>query len=511
MAVRRALISVSDKRGIVEFAAGLAELGWELVSTGGTAATLRKAGVPVTSVDQVTGFPEILDGRVKTLHPAIHAGLLARPDLDEHRRALEAHRIARFDLVAVNLYPFQATIATPSATLDDAVENIDVGGPSMLRSAAKNFEHVIAVVDPMDYEQVLRMLRDGDVPVERRQALAAKVFGHTAEYDTAVAGYLTRPSQGLPPRINLSVERMQELRYGENPQQRAALYATEEPRGIRDLKQRQGKELSFNNLLDIDAATAAVGAWKSRPAVAIIKHTTPCGVALARTGVEALAKARATDPVSAFGGVVACNTVVDREMAEALRDLFVEVVVAPSITEEALAVFTEKKNLRVVELPIGVPAGSLDWKSVRGGFLVQDRFAYDPSEDGWKVVTTRPPSPEEWNDLRFAWAAVASVKSNAILIAREEQALGIGAGQMSRVDAVFLAIHKARQQHHTTRSAALASDGFFPFPDGIEEAARAGIRAIIQPGGSVRDAEAIAAANRHNMAMVLTGKRMFRH
>ena len=507
----RALISVSDKRGIVEFARGLVELGWEIVSTGGTAASLRKAELPVTPVEQVTGFPEILDGRVKTLHPAIHAGLLARPALPGHLRELEAHKILPFDLVAVNLYPFRATIAHPSATIDDAIENIDVGGPTILRAAAKNYENVIPVVDPTDYHSVLEMLRGKGIGEECRRALAAKVFGHTAEYDTAVAGYLTAPEEGLPPRINLSVERMQELRYGENPQQRAALYATEEPRGIRDMKQRQGKEISFNNLLDIDAATAAVGAWKNRPACAIIKHTTPCGIAVGRTALDALTKARATDPVSSFGAVIACNTVVDREMAESLRDLFVEVVVAPSIPEAALDVFKEKKNLRVVELPIGVPAGSLDWKSVRGGFLVQDRGSFDPSEEGWKVVTTRGPSPEEWNDLRFAWAAVWAVKSNAILLARNEQAIGIGAGQMSRVDAVFLAIHKARQQHHGTEGASLASDGFFPFPDGVEEAARAGIKAIIQPGASVRDPEIIAAANRYGIAMVLTGKRMFRH
>jgi len=507
----RALISVSDKRGIVEFARGLVELGWSLVSTGGTATTLRKAGVPVTPVDQVTGFPEILDGRVKTLHPSIHAGLLARPGIEGHRRELDTHGILPFALVAVNLYPFQATIAHPSATLEDAIENIDIGGPSMLRSAAKNYENVIPIVDPTDYNWILAALKAGAVPDARRRALAAKVFGHTAEYDTAVAGYLTARGEGLPPRINLSVERMQDLRYGENPQQRAALYATEEPRGIRDLKQRQGKDLSFNNLLDIDSATAAVGAWKNRPACAIIKHTTPCGVAVGRTALEALSKARATDPVSSFGGVIACNTVIDREMAESLRDMFVEVIVAPSIPEDALAVFAEKKNLRVVELPIGIPAGSLDWKSVRGGFLVQDRFAFDPSEEGWKVTTTRGPTPEEWNDLRFAWAAVSAIKSNAIIVARSEQAIGIGAGQMSRVDAVFLAIHKARQQHHSTEGSALASDGFFPFPDGVEEAARAGIRAIIQPGGSVRDAEVIAAANRYAIAMVLTGKRMFRH
>jgi phosphoribosylaminoimidazolecarboxamide formyltransferase/IMP cyclohydrolase len=495
----------------VDFAHGLVELGWTLVSTGGTAATLRKAGLPVTAVDEVTGFPEILDGRVKTLHPRIHGGLLARPDLEGHRRELEQHHILRFDLVAVNLYPFRATIARPSATLEDALENIDVGGPSILRAAAKNYVNVIPVVDPTDYRAVLDMLREGTVSEECRRTLAAKVYGHTAEYDTAVAGYLTAPESGLPPRINLSVERMQELRYGENPQQRAALYATEEPRGIRDLKQRQGKELSFNNLLDVDAATATVAAWRNRPACAIVKHTTPCGLAVGRTALEALQKARATDPVSSFGSVVAVNTVVDREMAESLRDLFVEVLVAPSVPEDALAVFKEKKNLRVVELPIGAPAGSLDWKSVRGGFLVQDRFVFDPSEEGWKVVTTRGPTPEEWNDLRFAWAGVASIKSNAILVARNEQAIGIGAGQMSRVDAAFLAIHKARQQQHATEGAALASDGFFPFPDAVEEAARAGIRAIIQPGGSVRDAEVISAANRYGMAMVLTGRRMFRH
>jgi phosphoribosylaminoimidazolecarboxamide formyltransferase/IMP cyclohydrolase len=507
----RALISVSDKRGIVDFATALVELGWDLVSTGGTAAVLRKAGIAVSSVDQVTGFPEILDGRVKTLHPAIHAGLLARPNLEGHRRALDAHRILEFGLVAVNLYPFQATIAHPSATLEDAIENIDVGGPAMLRSAAKNYENVIPVVDPTDYRWIIDLLRHGEVPADCRRSLAAKVFGHTAEYDTAVAGYLTAPGEGLPPRINLSVERMQELRYGENPEQRAALYATEEPRGIRDLKQRQGKELSFNNLMDIDAAAAAVGAWKNRPACAIIKHTTPCGIAVGRTALEALMKARATDPVSSFGGVIACNTVVDREMAETLRELFVEVIVAPSVQDDALAVFAEKKNLRVVEFPVGSPAGSLDWKSVRGGFLVQDRFVFDLSEEGWRTVTTRGPTPEEWNDLRFAWAAVGAVKSNAILIARNEQAIGIGAGQMSRVDSVFLAIHKARQQQHQTEGASLASDGFFPFPDGVEEAARAGVRAIIQPGGSVRDAEVISAANRYGMAMVLTGRRMFRH
>ncbi|MBM4187217.1 MAG: bifunctional phosphoribosylaminoimidazolecarboxamide formyltransferase/IMP cyclohydrolase [Gemmatimonadetes bacterium] len=510
-AMKRALISVSDKRGIVEFAKGLVDLGFELVSTGGTAATLAKAGLAVTAVDDVTGFPEMLDGRVKTLHPRIHAGLLAQHDNEAHTSTLAQHGIKRFDLVAVNLYPFQATVSAPDVTFENAIENIDVGGPSMLRAAAKNHQFVLPVVDPTDYPRVLELFREGTIAPAIRRDFAAKVFSHTSDYDTAIAGYLTVRNDSLPPRLNLSVEKLLELRYGENPDQRAALYASEEPRGIRDLKQRQGKELSFNNLLDIDAATSAVAVWKNRPACCIVKHTTPCGIAVGQTALEALEKARATDPLSAFGGVIACNTVIDRAIAEALRDLFFEVIVAPSVHEDALEVFTEKKNLRVVELPIGTPAAALDWKRVRGGFLVQDRFGFDPSEAGWTVPTSRKPTTEELNELRFAWAAVTTVKSNAILLARDEQAIGIGAGQMSRVDAVFLAIHKARQQGHALAGSVLASDGFFPFPDGVEEAAQAGVTGIIQPGGSVRDAEVIAAANRLGIAMVVTGRRMFRH
>jgi len=507
----RALISVSDKRGIVGFAQGLVELGWEVVSTGGTAATLRKAGVPVTTVDQVTGFPEILDGRVKTLHPRIHAGLLARPDFPTHVSALAEHGISPFQLVAVNLYPFQATIADPGVSFEDAIENIDVGGPSMLRAAAKNHQYVLPVVDPKDYPGVLEMLRGGGVAEECRREFAAKVFTHVADYDAAIAGFLTHPDDRMPARINLSLERIMPLRYGENPHQQAALYAAEEPRGIRDLRQLQGKELSFNNLLDIDAAVTAVSAWSSRPACAVIKHTTPCGIAVGRTALEALARARATDPVSAFGSVIAVNTVLDRQLAEALHDLFVEVVVAPSIHEDALAVFQSRKNLRVVEIPIATGQGSFDWKRVRGGFLVQERFVFDPSETGWSVVTRRQPTAREWEDMRFAWAAVSTVKSNAILLAREEMAIGIGAGQMSRVDASFLAVHKARQQGHDTRGGVLASDAFFPFPDGLDAPAEAGISAVIQPGGSMRDKDVIAAAEVHGMAMVMTGKRMFRH
>ncbi len=506
----RALISVSDKRGIVPFAQALVALGWEIISTGGTAAALRSAGVPVVPVDQVTGFPEILDGRVKTLHPMVHGGLLARRDHPGHMAALAQHGIVPIDLVAVNLYPFQMTIAKPEVSFEDAIENIDIGGPSMLRSAAKNHHSVIPVVDPLDYSRVLDLLRQGGVPGETRRELAAKVFAHTADYDGAIARYLTPGEEGLPRRMSVTMERLQALRYGENPDQRAALYVTEEPRGMRDLRQRQGKELSFNNLLDIDAGAAAVASWPTRPACCVIKHTTPCGIALGNTAAEAFARARATDPTSAFGSVVAFNTVVDEATARAMSDLFVEVVVAPSYHDQALAVFAQKKNLRAVELPVSRAAG-LDFKRVRGGFLVQDRFVFDPADQAWTVPTARQPTEAEWVDLHFAWAAVAAVKSNAILLARGEMAIGIGAGQMSRVDASFLAVHKARQQKHDPRGAVLASDAFFPFADGVEEAAAAGVAAIIQPGGSVRDAEVIAAADKHGMAMVLTGRRQFRH
>lgn len=507
----RALISVSDKRGIAAFASTLVGMGWEIVSTGGTARLLREEGIVVTTVDAVTGFPEILDGRVKTLHPAVHAGLLARPDDAEHRRQLAEHRLLRFQLVAVNLYPFQATIANPDVTLADAIENIDIGGPSMLRSAAKNHEHVLPVVDPRDYARVLHLIASKGLTPEIRREFAAKVFTHTADYDNAIAGYLTPKEDALPARVTLAMERRQELRYGENPVQRAGLYVTEEPRGIGDLTQRQGKELSFNNLLDIDAAMMAVANWPHRVAAAVVKHTTPCGLALGRTPAEAFQRARATDPTSAFGSVIAFNTVVDLATAEAMADLFVEVVVAPAFHAEALAQFSNKKNLRVVELPVPSSQPSLDWKRIRGGFLIQDAYRFDASEEGWSTPTARHPTTQELDDLRFAWTAVATVKSNAILLARAEQAIGIGAGQMSRVDAAFLAVHKAQEAGHLVAGSVLASDGFFPFRDGVEQAAAAGVRAIIQPGGSVRDAEVIAAADAHGIAMVMTGHRMFRH
>ena len=511
----RALLSVSDKRGVVEFARDLAALGWELVSTGGTAETLRQAGLGVIPIERVTGFPEMMDGRVKTLHPKVHGGLLARRAHPGDRASLAEHGITPIDLVAVNLYPFRETVAKPGVTFEQAIEQIDIGGPSMLRSAAKNHQDVIVVVDPDDYSRVVAALKDmaRGVSPGLRKDLAAKVFAHTAAYDAAIHGYLSKDAAGWPERITLPLDRRQELRYGENPHQAAALYATSEP-GIRDLQQLHGKELSFNNLLDLDAAVAAVAPWAGSDAVAcaIIKHTTPCGIALARSPHGAYEGTLATDRTSAFGSVIAYNVAVDRAAAAAMRDLFVEVVVAPAFADDALSVLREKKNLRVVRLPGGDAAG-WDYKRIRGGFLVQERSrpAQAADEAGWKVVTKRPPTDAEWRDLRFAWAAVGVVKSNAILLARDQAAVGIGAGQMSRVDASFLAIHKARQQGHDPAGTVLASDAFFPFADGVEEAARAGVAAIIQPGGSVKDADVVAAADQAGVAMVFTGIRQFRH
>ena len=508
----RALLSVSDKRGLVAFARGLCTLGWEIVSTGGTAEALRKEQVPVIPIEQVTGFPEMMDGRVKTLHPKVHGGLLARRQHKGDQAALAQHAITPIDLVAVNLYPFSETAAKPGVQDHEVIEQIDIGGPSMLRSAAKNHGDVIVIVDPADYETVLADLQRGTVPAERRRTLAAKVFAHTAAYDAAITGYLSRSGEDLPARLALILDRAQPLRYGENPQQHAALYVTPEP-GMRELRQLHGKELSFNNLLDVDAALMAVSPWSTRTACAIIKHTTPCGIALGDSCRDAYTRALAADPTSAFGSVIAFNTTVDQGAAQAMADLFVEVVVAPSFSDDAVAVFAQKKNLRVVVLPLSDARPALDFKRVRGGFLAQERPrpADVMNESGWKVATKRAPSASEWDDLRFAWVAVGSVKSNAILLARGAAAIGIGAGQMSRVDASFLAIHKARTAGHDPKGAVLASDAFFPFADGVLEAAEAGVTAIIQPGGSVRDAEVQAAADEHGLAMVVTGMRQFRH
>jgi phosphoribosylaminoimidazolecarboxamide formyltransferase / IMP cyclohydrolase len=519
----RALLSVSDKTGLEPFARALQSRGWTLLSTGGTARALRDAGLDVTEVAEVTGHPEMMGGRVKTLHPAIHAGLLARRGHDRDRVEMEEQGYAPIDLVAVNLYPFRETVARAGATFADAVENIDIGGPSMLRSAAKNHEAVWVVVDPADYDRVLDAL---DADDERggalRRELAARVYAHTSAYDGAIAAFLEGSGQAdaerrdFPAEHTLRLERVQNLRYGENPDQPAAFYRdTHAGGGLPEVRQLHGKELSFNNLLDVDGALLAIAPWRGEDLVAcaIVKHTTPCGIAVGADAPEAYRKALTTDPSSAFGGVVAFNTTVTEEAAVLLRPQFVEAIVAPGFHPAALRLLTEKKNLRLLELPAGTSTADdgLDYKRVRGGFLAQRRMETDFAEDAWRVVTRRAPADAEMADLRFAWRAVASVKSNAILLARGGMALGIGAGQMSRVDSSRVAVMKAGDQGFDLAGAVLASDAFFPFRDGVDAAAAAGVRAIVQPGGSIRDAEVIAAADEHGVAMVFTGRRLFRH
>jgi phosphoribosylaminoimidazolecarboxamide formyltransferase/IMP cyclohydrolase len=510
--MRRALLSVSDKTGLVEFARGLAELGWELISTGGTARALRQAGVVVRDVEKVTGFPEIMDGRVKTLHPAVHAALLARRDAPEHLRALEAHNIQPIDLVAVNLYPFRDAAGRGDAVASEVVEQIDIGGPSMIRSAAKNADAVTVVVDPEDYERVLTAVRAGTDDGELRRVLAGKAFAHTAAYDAAIASWFAQQrGERFPEQTVWAFQRAQSLRYGENPDQEAAFYVERPDLGIAGLTQRKGKALSFNNLLDLEGALLAIDPFDEQPACAIVKHTTPCGLATGDSALDAYRKALACDPVSAFGSVIALTLPVDEEAAHAISSLFVECIVAPTFSDEAIEILGRKQNLRVLEGRATWPAGARDFKRIRGGVLVQDRPSAQIDDRNWRVVSARHPTPEEYQDLLFAWRAVASVKSNAIVLARDGATIGIGAGQMSRVDAAFLAIHKARTVGHETKGAVLGSDAFFPFRDGVDQAAEAGVRAIVHPGGSVRDAEVVAAADEHGIAMVFTGRRQFRH
>jgi phosphoribosylaminoimidazolecarboxamide formyltransferase / IMP cyclohydrolase len=537
----RALLSVSDKTGIVDFARELHQLGWDLVSTGGTAALLRESGLAVMDVSQVTGHGEMMDGRVKTLHPAVHAGLLARRDSSADMDALAEHGYGAIDMVVVNLYPFHDAVAAGSP-LAKAMDKVDIGGPTMLRAAAKNHPFVLVVVDPADYETVLTALRGRTPDSAFRQHLAHKVFAHTARYDAAIADYFKQQVDGgfadiadsstegsstaghaeasggeaLPERFTLELRRVQALRYGENPDQSAAFYAEPEPPAgsLPQLRQLHGKELSFNNLLDVEAASAAISAWADDAAAAcvIVKHTTPCGVAIAQAPADAYRRALAADPVSAFGGIVAFNGPVDRETAEELSAAFLEIVAAPQFMPDALDVLTRKKNVRLIELPVQRSQdGELDFKRVRGGFLVQQRMRMEFDEAPWRTVTARPPDSREFEDLRFAWRVSASVKSNAIVIARDGRTLGIGAGQMSRVDSSRIAVMKAHFQGADTSGAALASDAFFPFRDGVDAAAAAGVACIIQPGGSVRDEEVIRAADEHGIAMIFTGRRVFRH
>ncbi len=525
--MKRALLSVSDKTGIVPFAEALSARGFEILSTGGTARALREAGLEVTSVSDVTGHAEMMDGRVKTLHPAVHAGLLARRAHEDDMRALEKQGYAPIDLVAVNLYPFRETVAKGDVSVDDAMEQVDIGGPTMVRAAAKNHRDVYVVVDPADYEAVLEGLDERDTSGLRRR-LAAKAFGHVSGYDAAITEYLLSGDEGdaLPERLTPSLSRIQTLRYGENPDQSAAFYGFDQRAGLAALVQHHGKELSYNNLLDLDGALLSLSpfALSKRAAVCIIKHTTPCGVAVAESLADAYRRALATDPTSAFGSVIAVNRTVDGETAEAMSELFIECVVAPGFSEDALATLTQKRNIRVLSYPEMDPAdflrsygrvpAALQMRSVYGGLLAQTPAEppfYGEGDPSWKVATRREPTEAEWDDLRFAWAAIFGVKSNAILLARHGAVLGIGAGQMSRVDSSKIAVRKAGEAGHDLVGCALASDAFFPFRDGVDAAAAAGVQAVIQPGGSIRDDEVVAAADEHGIAMVFTGRRLFRH
>jgi phosphoribosylaminoimidazolecarboxamide formyltransferase/IMP cyclohydrolase len=529
MHIRRALLSVSDKTGLVDLARGLTAYGIELLSTGGTARALRDAGLAVTEVAEVTGFPEMLDGRVKTLHPRIHGGLLAIRNDPNHEAQLRAESIRPIDLLVVSLYPFEATLAAPATTVAEAIEQIDIGGPAMLRSAAKNFEGVAVVVDPADYARLLQELADraGALTRATRLRLARKAFAHVARYDMAIAGFFDRlpedadlaaplaavaPPAGFPALLDLRLEKLQDLRYGENPHQQAALYRDLAARGgLAAARQLHGKELSYNNLLDLSAAWNLVGEFDA-PVAAIIKHNNPCGVAAGARLVDAYVRARDTDPVSAFGGIIAVNRTVDAAVAEAIAATFVEAVIAPAYADDALALLRTKKNLRLIELSSAMShepsAMNYEVRQISGGMLVQSRDAADLIPDDLKIVSRRAPSPAEDAALRFAWRVAKHVKSNAIVLADATGTVGIGAGQMSRVDSVRLAIQKACLP---TQGTVLASDAFFPFRDGVDEAAQAGITAVIQPGGSLRDAEAIAAADAHGMAMLCTGMRHFRH
>jgi phosphoribosylaminoimidazolecarboxamide formyltransferase/IMP cyclohydrolase len=523
--IKRALVSVSDKTGLVDFARRLARHSIELVSTGGTARTLREAGLEVRDVSDVTGFPEILDGRVKTLHPKVHGGLLAIRDNVDHRRQVEENQIEYIDMVVVNLYPFRETIARESVSVEEAIENIDIGGPSMIRSAAKNFEDVVVVVDPADYQVIADEMdaSKGEVTRLTRLRLARCAFETTAQYDAAISEFLVssvsldaaneklrvEKSSQLPARFILFADKDTDLRYGENPHQRAALYTPQNAgEGFGRPEKLQGKELSFNNLIDFDAAWSLVSEF-AETACAIIKHTNPCGVATGMDAREAFEKAKATDPVSAFGGIVAFNRPLSESAARAIAETFFEVVGAPDYEPGALEALASKKNLRIMRMGEGATdTVPYDIRMIRGGLLVQDRDRGTLDEARLRVVTKREPTAEEIRALRFAWIIAKHVKSNAIVYARDGQLVGVGAGQMSRIDSVKIGAMKAQLSLEGT---VLASDAFFPFRDGVDEAARAGITAVIQPGGSVRDDEVITAANEHDLAMIFTGMRHFKH
>ena len=520
-----ALLSVSDKTGIVEFAQALHARGVKLLSTGGTARLLADAGLPVTEVSEVTGFPEMLDGRVKTLHPRIHGGLLARRDMPAHMAALAEHGINTIDLLIINLYPFAQATARADCTLEDAIENIDIGGPAMLRAAAKNWQDVGVVIDPSDYPQVLAELDAGGLTRKTKFGLARKVYAHTAAYDGMITNYLSALEVGAEDRpaavpqrspypevFTLQLVKTQDMRYGENPHQSAAFYRerTPAPGTLSQWMQLQGKELSFNNIADADAAWECVKTFDA-PACVIVKHANPCGVAVAANAFDAYAKALKTDPTSAFGGIIAFNQPLDAGTAEAVARQFVEVIIAPVITPEARAVFAAKQNVRLLEVPISKQGNLLDFKRVGGGMLLQSTDAKNVSVAELKVVTTLQPTPQQMDDLLFAWKVAKFVKSNAIVFCGNGMTLGVGAGQMSRIDSARIASIKAENAGLSLAGSAVASDAFFPFRDGLDVVIDAGAGCVIQPGGSMRDGEVIAAANERGIAMVFTGTRHFRH
>ena len=518
MKIARALISVSDKTGVVEFAKALLPLGVEILSTGGTAQLLKLNGVVVTEVADFTGFPEMMEGRVKTLHPKVHGGILARRDKPDHVASMKQHGILPIDLVVVNLYPFAQTVAKPGVTMDDAIENIDIGGPAMVRAAAKNHAFVAVVTDPADYAPLIEQMKKskGAISDDERYRLAAKAFSHTAEYDGMISNWLTaRARDGtnareFPERFNVQMRLAQALRYGENPHQSAAFYVERDPPPgtLASFRQLQGKELSYNNIADADAAWECCRTFDV-PACVIVKHANPCGVAIADSPLAAYKNAFLTDPTSAFGGIIAFNRQVDAASAEAVAKQFVEVVLAPSYSSEALAVFASKQNVRVLAIRTDKALNRIEMKRVGGGLLVQTSDAFDVAE--LRIVTKRDPTDSEMNDLVFAFRVAKFVKSNAIVFCRNGMTLGVGAGQMSRVDSTRIAAIKAKNAGLSLRGSVVASDAFFPFRDGLDVVAQAGARAVIQPGGSVRDKEVIAAADEHGIAMVFTGMRHFRH
>ncbi|WP_428910664.1 bifunctional phosphoribosylaminoimidazolecarboxamide formyltransferase/IMP cyclohydrolase [Niallia sp. Krafla_26] len=509
---KRALISVSDKTGVVDFAKGLVELGFEIISTGGTKKAIHEAGIPVIGVSDVTGFPEILDGRVKTLNPLIHGGLLAKFDDQSHKAQMDEHQIDPIQIVCVNLYPFQQTIEKPDVTVEDAIENIDIGGPTMLRSAAKNHQYVAVVVDPTDYKTVLHELKEeGEVKFETRRALAAKVFRHTAAYDSIISNYMTELT-GLetPEKLTVTYELKQSLRYGENPHQKASFYR--KPLGskfsIANAQQLHGKELSYNNINDADAALQIVKEF-SEPAAVAVKHMNPCGVGTGKDTFEAYSKAFEADPVSIFGGIIAFNREVDKQTAEKLHEIFLEIIIAPSFSKDAIEILTSKKNIRLLTIPFGGQEQTESkLTSIEGGLLVQDRDEYSLDDANITYPTDRKPTEEEWEALKLGWKVVKHVKSNAIVVSDSQMTLGVGAGQMNRVGSAKIALEQAGER---AKGAALASDAFFPMDDTVEAAAQAGITAIIQPGGSIKDADSIKKANEYGIAMVFTGVRHFKH